>query len=407
MLRRWLASLRGTRSEGAAASAVPEGADLARDLVESDVDAARWVHDRLARRAFYTSIASTELERLRRTRASDVAGALRIAERILRHEFDLLGSGPFVPVDPDRPGLPARSGTARSTGISIRSAGCDFRGASRTRSGSCTRCGPAPPTSSTRGSSRAASTGLPSARHSSCRATIGSPARSPTSCDDFVEANPVGIGINWTCTMDVALRAVSWAHRPRAGARLPRRSPASAGERAYSALFDHGVFIRGNLENTYEVTSNHFLSNVVGLWFLGAVFADLPHGAEWTAFARDVARAGNRRPGAAGRRRLRIVGSVPSARRRTVSGIGAPRRLPQHAALGALPDRACAAWWSTWPPCTRPDGLMPQVGDADDGRLHVFAGTDRPRRRMGGTCSPPPAAMFARTGMVGACGRRL
>ena len=29
--------------------------------------------------------------------------------------------------------------------------------------------------------------------------------------DDFVEANPIGIGVNWTCTMDVGLRAVSWA----------------------------------------------------------------------------------------------------------------------------------------------------------------------------------------------------
>ena len=28
--------------------------------------------------------------------------------------------------------------------------------------------------------------------------------------EDFVEANPVGIGINWTCTMDVAIRALNW-----------------------------------------------------------------------------------------------------------------------------------------------------------------------------------------------------
>ena len=34
-----------------------------------------------------------------RSRARTIAAA----ERVLRHEFDLLGSGPFVPVDPDRP----------------------------------------------------------------------------------------------------------------------------------------------------------------------------------------------------------------------------------------------------------------------------------------------------------------
>ena len=46
------------------------------------------------------------------------------------------------------------------------------------------------------------------------------------------------------------------------------------------------MFIRDNLENTYEVTSNHFLSNLAGLLFLGSVFADLAPGAEWDAFAR-------------------------------------------------------------------------------------------------------------------------
>jgi len=93
------------------------------------------------------------------------------------------------------------------------------------------------------------------------------------------------MGVNWTCTMDVALRAVSWA----IGLELVRASPVLDDRfwsRAYSALYDHGLFIRANLENTYEVTSNHYLSNIVGLLFLGAVFADLPRGAEWSAFAR-------------------------------------------------------------------------------------------------------------------------
>src|SRR6185295_3056952 len=103
--------------------------------------------------------------------------------------------------------------------------------------------------------------------------------------DDFVEANPPGLGVNWTCTMDVGLRAVSWSM----GLELVRNSGAlddAFWARAYRALFDHGVFIRNNLENKYEVTSNHFLSNLLGLMFLGAVFADLEQGAEWLSFSR-------------------------------------------------------------------------------------------------------------------------
>ena len=144
----------------------------------------------------------------------------------------------------------------------------------------------ATPTSSIHGSSAAASIGRCSVRRSGSPATIGSRVEIARELDDFVEANPTGLGINWTCTMDVGLRAVSWA----IGLELIRQSGAlddAFWERAYTALFDHGVFIRNNLENTYEVTSNHFLSNMLGLQFVGAVFADLPQGDEWTSFARD------------------------------------------------------------------------------------------------------------------------
>src|SRR4029079_18073620 len=51
-------------------------------------------------------------------------------------------------------------------------------------------------------------------------------------------------------------------------------------------LFDHGTFIEGHLEINYGVTSNHFLSNVVGLFFLAVVFDDLPRGRLWNRQCR-------------------------------------------------------------------------------------------------------------------------
>src|SRR5438034_1069926 len=97
---------------------------------------------------------------------------------------------------------------------------------------------------------------------------------------DFVDANPVGVGINWTCTMDVAIRAANWALALEL-VRLCASLPSAFWTDAYDALFDHGVFIERHLENTYEVTSNHFLSNVVGLLYVAAVFRDLPLGRAW------------------------------------------------------------------------------------------------------------------------------
>ena len=66
------------------------------------------------------------------------------------------------------------------------------------------------------------------------------------------------------------------------------RDRADAWRRAYAALYDHAEFIFSNPENKYEVTSNHFLSNVVGLHVLAAVFADIREGTGWDAWCRQA-----------------------------------------------------------------------------------------------------------------------
>ena len=314
------------------------------------------------------------------------------AGRILRHEFDLLGSGPFIPVDPDRP---SRDGYAPIDWYADPVRRLRFpRGVPHKewklyemRPGNAdvkypwelARCqhwvtlGQAFQLS---GDDR-------------CAREIA------RELDDFVEANPVGIGINWTCTMDVALRAVSWAlalelvHASRAS----RDLDASFWTRAYSALFDHGVFIRGNLENTYEVTSNHFLSNVVGLWFLGAVFADLDAGAAWTSFARTALEQEidvQVLPDGAD-----FESSVPYHRLVAELFLGSARLADYRGEPLSVHYRARVRDMVTYlATVLRPDGLMPQVGDADDGRLHVFEGYGSTSPQDGRHLLGPAAAMF-------------
>jgi uncharacterized heparinase superfamily protein len=211
--------------------------------------------------------------------------------------------------------------------------------------------------------------------------------------DDFIEANPIGIGINWTCTMDVALRAVSWA----IGLELvqgSRELDAAFWTRAYSALFDHGVFIRGNLENTYEVTSNHFLSNVVGLWFLGAVFADVPEGAAWVAFARasleqeiDVQVLSDGADFESSVPYHRLVAELFLGSARLAESQGKPLSAHYRERV-----RDMVTYLAT---VLRPDGLMPQVGDADDGRLHVLGGYGSTSPQDGRHLFGPASAMFS------------
>lgn len=186
---------------------------------------------------------------------------------------------------------------------------------------------------------------------------------------DFHEKNPPGIGVNWTCTMDVGIRAANWA----IALDLVNNCEDVPEEQffdAYACLFDHGIFIRANLENTYETTSNHYLSNVVGLHFIGAFFQDLPTGKEWIDFsARSVQKEIDVQvlPDGAD-----FESSVPYHRLVIELFLGS-YRLSQHLGqpfsahfakrLGEMVDYLCGV--------LLPNGEMPIFGDADDGRLMI------------------------------------
>ena len=98
--------------------------------------------------------------------------------------------------------------------------------------------------------------------------------------------NPYGRGPNWTCAMEVALRAMNLL----AAFEIFRRSPQLNSDRLQSflqLLQQHGTYIRRNLEFSYIATSNHYLSDVVGLLWLGVLLPELRDAAEWRAFGLD------------------------------------------------------------------------------------------------------------------------
>ncbi len=358
-----------------------------------------WVAARLSATRLYSTLGGDRVAALRRQYPAAAADTIAAAERILRHEFDLLGSGPFVPADPDRSQAgeyspidwyldPVR-GLRFPRGVpykewklyEMRPGNADVK-----YPWELARC------------QHWATLGQAFALTGDERFAqeIG------RELDDFVEANPVGIGINFTCTMDVALRALNWA----IGLEMVQTSTTLDREfwrRAYAALYDTGVFTRANLENTYEVTSNHFLSNVVGLWFLGAVFADLDAGREWTTFARQSLEQEitvQVLPDGAD-----YESSVPYHRLVTELFLGSLR-------LGDFRGQPLSASYRErvrdmvrfLSSVTRPDGLMPQAGDADDGRLHVLSGygsrsPQDPRHLFG-----PAAAIFGAATKVPSAG---
>lgn len=343
-------------------------------------------------RAFFDSLplyGPVDLARVQEHQSSVTpSDILRSANAALRHEFDLLGSGPFVPIAAE----PAAGGGYRRIDWALDPV-TGQRFPNNLPSESCSIGAICPPRSDIKRPWELArcyhwitlAQGWLLTRRDAYAEEL------LDQCDDFMEGNPVGTGIHWICTMDVAIRATNWALA------LQRVRDASIEEarwaRAVGSLVAHGRFIRSHLENHYEVTSNHFLSNVVGLMAVARVLPQHVEASEWLTFSTaaveqeigiqvldDGADFESSVP------YHRLVTELFFAAARMADAAGAPLSTSFRARLRLMHEFMAAL--------LRPDGLMPQIGDADDGRLHVFRGHDRqvpqdPRHLFG-----PAAAMF-------------
>lgn len=207
---------------------------------------------------------------------------------------------------------------------------------------------------------------------------------------DWIEANPVEMGPNWLCTMDVAIRAANWV----AALVICAEEVADQtwAKRAAESLLLHGRFIRGHLEMA-EVRTNHYLSDVAGLIVVAALFAKGEEGAAWGHWAASE-----------------LIAEMEHQVRE--DGCGHEASIPYHRLVSELficgtqagesldPD-VFPAWYRERlgrmldfaTAYTRPDGLAPQIGDNDDGRflplgeygrtdfrshLHLFRQASRP-----------------------------
>ncbi|HKS27604.1 MAG TPA: alginate lyase family protein [Pyrinomonadaceae bacterium] len=95
--------------------------------------------------------------------------------------------------------------------------------------------------------------------------------------------NPVGLGANWSCAMEVALRAMNLLAAFEIFRRSPEMTPARLGV-LLNVLAQHGAHIRRNLEFSHVATSNHYLSDVVGLLWLGVMLPELREARAWRKF---------------------------------------------------------------------------------------------------------------------------
>jgi hypothetical protein len=184
--------------------------------------------------------------------------------------------------------------------------------------------------------------------------------------DDWIARNPVELGPNWQCTMDVAIRAANWVATLVLCAEAAARAPWL--QRALASLLLHGRFVRSHLEWD-EVRGNHYLSDVVGLLPVAALFAGSAEGRAWADWAVGELEAEMahqvREDGCDHEASIpyhRLVCELFACGAQAADAL-TPGRLSD--AFRARLDRMLAFAADA----TRPDGLAPQVGDADSGRF--------------------------------------
>ena len=194
---------------------------------------------------------------------------------------------------------------------------------------------------------------------------------------DWIEANPPQLGVNWACTMDVAIRAVNWLW----GYYFLKNSTSFSvefSERFFKSLLVHGRHIINNLER-WAVTNNHYFANLVGLTYLGILLPEFNEARHWRDFAlkeleaellKQVYSDGVDYEASIGYHRLMTEFALSA----TVLA-----RLNGHAFSKAYMDRLEKMLEFTMY-VTKPDGTVPLVGDFDNGRLHRLKVWNPPER---------------------------
>jgi hypothetical protein len=207
---------------------------------------------------------------------------------------------------------------------------------------------------------------------------------------DFLQANPVGQGVHWTCAMEVALRAANLAQALVMFSDAPEARRPEFLVPVLESLAEHTAWVEAHLEDKGAVPNNHLVSNYVGLLVTGLLFPELPDA------PRQVARA------VAGLRAQMVEqvhpegtsfeGSVPYHRLAvelfTLAWVVARGTGTDLGELYETRLRRMYAAARAW--CSE-EGLAPQLGDNDSGRVFPFR--DREPRDQG-YLAPLGAALF-------------
>lgn len=190
---------------------------------------------------------------------------------------------------------------------------------------------------------------------------------------NWIDENPPEYGVNWTSAMEAAIRAVNWLWAVGLLAEHPSVSDDQY-RKVLASLVAHGRFIAANLEDPSDgIRTNHYIADLVGLLYLALLLPENTASPDWLATAeaglRDEMQSQVLADGVSYESSVayhRLVAEMFFSSAILARHHGRSFGAPFDARL-----RAMAAFVAAY---TKPNGLAPQIGDTDDGRLHVLSG---------------------------------
>ncbi len=104
---------------------------------------------------------------------------------------------------------------------------------------------------------------------------------------DFIAANPPRFGVNWVCSMDVGIRIANWLAAYDLFGAFGASWDRSFEEVFLDSVHDHARHIFTHLEWDPVLRSNHYLADIVGLLFAGAYLPRSPEADKWLKFSAE------------------------------------------------------------------------------------------------------------------------
>ncbi len=196
---------------------------------------------------------------------------------------------------------------------------------------------------------------------------------------DWIAQNPPKRGVNWASAMEVALRACNWI----VAMELFKGSsvliePVQA--MITKSLEVHGRHIASYLEWNADVSTNHYLSDLLGLFYIGTVFKS-----EWKQFAEEEFKKeilkqtyadGFDHEGSTAYHKFVLeifyLYALSSARRLQIGMQELTLTQSLKMVLGEPGFERLGAMFTMLNHLSNSEGNIPLIGDNDSGRIHSF-----------------------------------